>query len=154
MGISNQSDKGSLVSEINVTPMVDVMLVLLIIFMVIAPLLQPRINVAVPKARNPDLDMRIDKETSLVVAALDDGRVYLNREQISAERVEERISAALKDRSAENRVVFIKSGSAIQYGTVVSLVAAVRSAGCDRIGLVSEKERLERAAALSPARSN
>jgi len=154
MGIASHSEKGGPVSEINVTPMVDVMLVLLIIFMVIAPLLQPRINVAVPKSRNPDPDMRIDKETSLVVAALDDGRVYLNREQISPELVQERITQALKDKPVEDRIVFIKSGITVQYGTVVSLVSAIRGAGCDRIGLVSEKQRLEREAALSPARSN
>jgi biopolymer transport protein ExbD/biopolymer transport protein TolR len=154
MGIASQQEKGTVVSEINVTPMVDVMLVLLIIFMVIAPMLQPRIRVAVPKGKNPDLDVRIDKETSLVLAAPDDGRIYLNRQQISPEMVQERITQALKDRPAEDRVVFIKSGSTVQYATVVALVAAIRSAGCDRIGLVSEKERLEREAALSPARSN
>ena len=153
MGTTSQHDKGTLVSEINVTPMVDVMLVLLIIFMVIAPMLQPRIRVSVPKARNPDLDMRIDKETSLVLAALDDGRVYLNREQISAELVQDRVTRALKDRAAEDRVVFIKSGSSVQYGTVVSLVTAIRSAGCDRIGLVSEKQRPESEAGVTGARS-
>jgi len=140
MGAANEGEKGKLVSEINVTPMVDVMLVLLIIFMVIAPMLQPRIRVAVPKGKNPDLDMRIDNDTSLVVAAPEEGLIYLNRDLIAPELVEDRIRAALKDKPAEDRIVFIKGGSLLKYGTVVSLSDAIRSAGCDRIGLVSEKE--------------
>ena len=140
MGTTSESERGKVVSEINVTPMVDVMLVLLIIFMVIAPMLQPRIRVAVPKGKNPDPDMRIDQETSLVLAAPEEGKFYLNREQVTPDGIQDRISTLFKDKPPENRVVFIKSGSTVRYGTVVSLISAIRSAGCDRIGLVSEKE--------------
>jgi biopolymer transport protein ExbD/biopolymer transport protein TolR len=140
MGIANEGETGRLVSEINVTPMVDVMVVLLIIFMVIAPMLQPRIRVAVRKAKNPDPDMRIDQETSLVLAAPEQGQFYLNRELVAPERIQDRISAFLKDTPPESRVVFVKSGITVRYGTVVSLISAIRSAGCDRIALVSEKQ--------------
>jgi len=140
MGMVAKDEKDRVVSEINVTPMVDVMLVLLIIFMVIAPMLQPRVRVAVPKGKNPDLDLKIDRETSVVLAAPEEGEYFLNREKVPPDRIQDRIVALLENKPVEERVVYIKSGSTVRYGTVVALVDAVRSARCDRIGLVAEKE--------------
>jgi biopolymer transport protein ExbD/biopolymer transport protein TolR len=68
-----------------------------------------------------------------------EGLYYLNRDQVAPDSILDRITAAIKDKPLEDRVVYIKSGSTVTYGTVVSLIDAVRSAGCDRIGLVSQK---------------
>ena len=140
MGIASDGGRGKFVSEINVTPMVDVMLVLLIIFMVIAPMLQPRLRVEVPKGQNPDQDLGIDSETSLVLAAPEEGLFFLNREQVQLADLQERLSVALRERSPQDRVVFIKSAKSIKYGTVVCAIDAIRNAGCNSIGLVSEKK--------------
>ena len=83
--------------------------------------------------------MKIDKETSVVLAAPQKGQYYLNLEQVTPDAIQDRITAIIKDKPLEERVVYIKSDKAVSYGTVVSLINAIRSAGCDRIGLVSEK---------------
>ena len=145
MGMSTGGDKGGLVADINVTPMVDVMLVLLIIFMVVAPLLQSGVSVALPKSKNPDADAEIVKETSAVIAITDKNEVYLNKDKLPKEdlaaRLKELLEAKFKDKRDDQKVVYVKSDQAVQYGAVVGVIDAIREAGYDRIGLVSEKEK-------------
>ena len=141
MGMAVGSGEGGYVADINVTPMVDVMLVLLIIFMVIAPMLQSGVSVALPKSKYPEPDPNIIKDTSAVVAIPTDGEFFIGREKVTQTDIPARIKNILKDKPAPDQVVYIKSGKEVKYGTVVSIIDAIRDAGFDRIGLVAEKEK-------------
>ncbi|HVF89887.1 MAG TPA: biopolymer transporter ExbD [Blastocatellia bacterium] len=140
MGMAAGGD-GGLVSDINVTPLVDVMLCLLIIMMVVAPMLQAGVSVALPKSKYPDPDPNIVKDTSVVIAIPNDGEYYIGRDKIALADVPKAVERALKDKPAADQVVYIKSGQKVKYGTVVEVINAVRDSGFDRIGLVSEKEK-------------
>lgn len=140
MGMAVGGDK-SLVSDINVTPLVDVMLCLLIIMMVVAPMLQSGVSVALPKSKYPDPDPNIVKDTSVVIAIPNDGEYYIGRDKIALADIPKAVERALKDKPAADQVVYIKSGQKVKYGTVVEVINSVRDSGFDRIGLVSEKEK-------------
>jgi len=124
-------------SDINVTPMVDVMLVLLIIFMVITPMLQKGVSVDMVKAVNPHSMQDADKEDAVMVAVTRDGRIYLGSDQVTLEdlsnKVRDRISARV------DKTVYIKADSRAKYDTVVKAVNEVRSAGVDQLGLLADK---------------
>lgn len=141
MGMAVGSGEGGYVADINVTPMVDVMLVLLIIFMVIAPMLQSGVSVALPKSKYPEPDPNIIKDTSAVVAIPKDGEYFIGKEKVAQADIPARIKNILKDKPAPDQVVYIKSGKEVKYGTVVLIIDAIRDAGFDRIGLVAEKEK-------------
>jgi biopolymer transport protein ExbD/biopolymer transport protein TolR len=141
MGMAVGGGDSGLVSDINVTPMVDVMLVLLIIFMVIAPMLQSGVSVALPKSKYPDPDPNIIKETSAVVAIPKDGEIYIGRDRVTPEDLPNRLSAILKDKPPADQVVYVKSSVTVTYGAVVNVIDTIREAGYDRIGLVAEKEK-------------
>ncbi len=141
MGMAVGSGEGGYVADINVTPMVDVMLVLLIIFMVIAPMLQSGVSVVLPKSKYPDPDPNIIKDTSAVVAIPNDGDFYIGREKVAMADIPTRVRNILKDKPVPDQVVYIKSSLGVKYGTVVSVIDSIRDAGFDRIGLVAEKEK-------------
>ena len=147
MGMAVGSGEGGLVSDINVTPMVDVMLVLLIIFMVIAPMLQSGVSVTLPKSKNPDADANIIKETSAVIALPDDTNVYFGRDKVSKEDLanilKDKLKEKFKDKPPNEQIVYIKSGVNVKYETVVNVINAVRDAGYDKIGLVAEKDKVK-----------
>jgi biopolymer transport protein ExbD len=147
MGMAVGSGEGGYVADINVTPMVDVMLVLLIIFMVIAPMLQSGVSVALPKSKYPEPDPNIIKDTSAVIAIPDNGEFYIGRDKIAMADIPTRIRTILKDKPVPDQVVYIKSGKLVKYGTVVSIIDSIREAGFERIGLVAEKEKTGQAAA-------
>jgi biopolymer transport protein ExbD/biopolymer transport protein TolR len=132
----------NLQSEINVTPMVDIMLVLLIIFMVITPMLNSGVNVTIPTADNPDEDMNINKESAVVVAIPDTGIYYLGKEQTPKEQLTAKLKKKLDAlKPGDPRIVYLRSGVNVQYGDVVQIVNAIRDAECDQIGLISEKTK-------------
>ncbi|MFY9222771.1 MAG: biopolymer transporter ExbD [Blastocatellia bacterium] len=132
---------GGFTSEINVTPMVDVMLVLLIIFMVVTPMLQSGVTVVMPKSKNSQEDPDINKETAVVVAIPADGQFYLGKELIAKERLTEKIKAMMENRKIDDRVVYIKGGALVSYGSIVDTISSIRESGIDRIGLVTDKEK-------------
>ena len=135
-------------SEINVTPMVDIMLVLLIIFMVITPLLQSGVSVALPKdMKNPEEDKAIIKETSLVVAITADNKYFVGKDPVEITDLRDRVNKAMENKKPEERIVYIKSDVAAQYGSVVEVINTVRQAGIDQIGLVADKKKGPAAAA-------
>jgi len=142
MGMSGGGGEG-LQSEINVTPMVDIMLVLLIIFMVVAPFLQQGITVALPKnMTNPDVDPRIIKESSIVISIPNDGEYYLGKEKVARERLTDKVDTMLKKiKNEQDRIVYIKSGVGVSYGDVVNVINEVRKLGVDKIGLVADKKK-------------
>jgi biopolymer transport protein ExbD/biopolymer transport protein TolR len=133
-------------SDINVTPMVDVMLVLLIIFMVITPMLQKGVSVDMVKAVNPHNMSDADKEDAVMVAITRDGRIFLGSDQVTLEdlsnKVRDRVSARV------DKTVYIKADSRAKYDTVVKAVNEVRSAGVDQLGLLADKVE-ERARRMS-----
>src|SRR5688500_8931253 len=118
MGMSGGGGTGGFNSEINVTPMVDIMLVLLIIFMVVTPMLQHGVTVNLPKdLNNPEEDQKIVKDTSVVIAIPNDGEYYINKDRISKEQLKDRVEKMLNNiKKEEDKVVYIKSGIAVSYG--------------------------------------
>lgn len=129
-------------SEINVTPMVDVMLVLLIIFMIVTPLLQQGVSVNLPREMNsPDEDPDIAKDTSVIVAIPDNNNFYIGKSQYPLEELGEKIKNLMKDKTPDKRIVYIKSGIEVDYGTVVKAVDQIRKQDIDKIGLVADKKK-------------
>lgn len=136
-------------SEINVTPMVDVMLVLLIIFMIVTPLLQQGVSVNLPKETlSPDEDPDIAKDTSVIVAIPDNNNFYIGKEQYPLDTLGEKINRLMENKTPDKRIVYIKSGVEVDYGTVVNAVNEIRKQDIDKIGLVADKKK---GAAPAPA---
>jgi biopolymer transport protein TolR len=120
--------------EINVTPFVDVMLVLLIIFMVTAPLMQQGIDVNLPKTQSQGLT----SDEPLIVTVKSDGQVFVQRAPVAMNELEEKLGAILASRG--NREVFLRADEKVAYGTVARVLAALRRAEPTRIGMVTEPE--------------
>jgi len=140
MGAQVSTDGGS-ISAINVTPMVDVMLVLLIIFMVITPMLQAGVTVTLPKAKNPVETQDIVKESSVVVAVPNDDQIYINKDLVNLDKVGPEVKERLGKKPPQDQIVYIKSGANVSYGKVVDVIDQIRTAGFDRIGLVADKAK-------------
>ncbi len=135
-------------SDINVTPMVDVMLVLLIIFMIVTPLLQQGVTVNIPKDMNtPEEDAEITKDTSVVIAIPDDNNFYIGTDPYPITELGEKIQTLMKDKAPDKRIVYIKSGVEVNYGTVVQAIDTIRKQDIDKIGLVADKKKGGEAAA-------
>lgn len=134
---------GGFNSEINVTPMVDIMLVLLIIFMVVTPLLQHGITVALPQnTLNPDEDPKIIKDSSIVISIPENGEYYLGKQRVMQEDIKTKVQPMLDElKTEEDRIVYIKSGVNVHYGEVVNVINEVRGIGVDKIGLVADKKK-------------
>ena len=134
---------GGLQSEINVTPMVDIMLVLLIIFMVVTPMLQHGITVNMPKdLKNPEEDQRIIKDTSIVISIPADGEYYLGKSKVDKAQLKDKVEKMLANiKKEEDKIVYIKSGVGVSYGDVVTVINEVRALGVDKIGLVADKKK-------------
>ena len=127
------------INEINVTPMVDVMLVLLIIFMVITPMLSKGVSVDLVRTRNPVAMDEADAEDALVVAVTRDGQIFLGRTKLNEPGdLTQLISDVVSNRI--DKTVYIKCDARSRYERVVEVVNAVRSAGVDQVGLLTEKE--------------
>jgi biopolymer transport protein TolR len=152
MGMSSGGGS-ALSSEINVTPMVDIMLVLLIIFMVVTPFLQQGITVAIPRdMKSPDVDPNIIKESSVVISIPNDGEYYLGKVKVPKDQLAEKVDRMLKNiKNEQDHIVYIKSGIKVSYGDVVAIINEVRKLGVDKIGLVADKKKGGGAAAPAPA---
>jgi biopolymer transport protein ExbD/biopolymer transport protein TolR len=125
------------ISAINVTPMVDVMLVLLIIFMVITPMLSKGVSVDMVRTRNPIAMDDADKEDAVVVAVTRDGRVFLGRGQTSPDELGRMVGDIIENKL--DKTVYIKSDSRARYERVVDVVNILRTEGVDQLGLLTEK---------------
>ncbi len=123
---------GGSLAEINVTPLVDVILVLLIIFMVTAPMMQRGIDVALPQARSATGA----EEDRLVVTVDRTNRVWLNETPVALHMLEERLEAA--SRSMADPFVYLRADRAVPYGDVMAVMDRIKQAGIDRVGLVTE----------------
>lgn len=136
-------------SEINVTPMVDIMLVLLIIFMVITPLLQSGVSVNLPRDMNaPEEDQYINNDKAVIVAIPNNNEFYIGKDKYSravlGEKIKEEMGKVI-DRKLEGqtdkRIVYIKSDVGVDYGTVVEAINIIRAQNVDKIGLVADKKK-------------
>jgi biopolymer transport protein ExbD len=125
------------VSDINVTPMVDVMLVLLIIFMVITPMLTKGIQVNMVKTKNPIAMQAADKSDAILIAVTKDGRSYLNNTQMPPEDLAPKVKDLLTNRL--DKTVFIRADQRAKYEKVVDVVDNLRAAGVDQVGLLTEQ---------------
>ena len=130
--------KGGVKSDINVTPLVDVMLVLLIIMMLVAPLLQQGISVVLPKATNSVDKPETRGQTTIAISV--DKHVYLNAKEVAdKDKLGEVVKTLLEDKSKDEKVVFIKADQGVDYGSVMAAMDQLRAAGIEDMGLITEK---------------
>ena len=145
MAIAKRNEGAKVNSDINVTPMVDVMLVLLIIFMVVTPMLQKGVSVDLAKVNNPEAMPDADKEDALIVAVMRDGKVYFGNDQIAVDQ----LGGKIKDRIAGrvDKRVYVRADARAKFGSVVEVVDNVRSAGVDQLGLLTDQRKTNTPAA-------
>ncbi len=121
------------VGEINVTPLVDVMLVLLIIFMVSAPMMNTGVDVDLPAAQAPQVELNEEK---LLLTVTVDQKVYLGNDEVPYERLESTLLA--NDRMQREKELYVKADENVPYGFVVKVMAIVKKAGITKLGLVTD----------------
>ena len=126
------------VSDINVTPMVDVMLVMLIIFMVITPMLSKGVSVDLAKTKNPISMQAADKSDAIICSITREGKTYLNTTQLPPEDMPPKVKDLLTNRL--DKTVFVKADSRAKYEKVVDVVDNLRAAGVDQLGLITEQQ--------------
>lgn len=145
MIVKREGGHNRVLSEINITPFVDVMLVLLIIFMVTAPLLQQGLPVHLPEAAAPALKRA---KTDVIITLQRGGGIFLgdDKESIPIDEVEGRLAAIYSAR--EEKDLFIKADTDLKYGTVVKIMSLAKKAGVDRIGMITQPETSESASAV------
>ena len=149
MALAKRNEGANVNSDINVTPMVDVMLVLLIIFMVITPMLQKGISVDMAKVNNPTPMQDADKEDALLVSVMRDGTVYFGADKITPDSLTGKVKDRLINRT--NKIVYVKADARAHFGNVVQVVDAVRAAGVDDLGLLTEQRKSTVAPPAAPA---
>jgi len=125
------------VADINLTPMVDVMLVMLIIFMVITPMLSKGISVDMVKTKNPISMQAADKEDAVLVAVSREGRTYLGSTQMVPDQLPAKVKDLLTNKL--DKTVYLKCDSRARYEKVVEVVDNLRAVGVDQIGLLTEQ---------------
>ena len=148
MSLAKRNEGIKVNSDINVTPMVDVMLVLLIIFMVVTPMLQKGVSVDLAKVNNPEQMPDADKEDALIVAVMRDGKIYFGNDQIAPDQLTEKVKDKLTNRA--DKRVYVRADARAKYGSVVEVVDNVRAAGVDELGLLTD-QRKQGATAAPPA---
>jgi biopolymer transport protein TolR len=130
MAMETNSDR--LMSDINVTPFVDVMLVLLIIFMVTAPMMMPGVDVALPEATAKPLD---SQKENLVITVNKDQQVHINDFAVEPDYLREKLASILANRS--DREVYFKADKEVPYGIVAKVMAEIKAAGVEKLGMVT-----------------
>jgi biopolymer transport protein TolR len=137
MGVAVRNEAANISSNINVTPMVDVMLVLLIIFMVITPMLQNKVSVDMAKVDNPTSMPDADKEDAIVVAITRDGGVFLGQDKIAVSELGARVRDKIADKPG--KTIYVRADARAQFRAVEDAIDAVRTAGVDEVGLLTQK---------------
>jgi biopolymer transport protein ExbD/biopolymer transport protein TolR len=137
MAISSGGGRGQVNADINVTPMADVMLVLLIIFMVVTPMLQKGVSVELAKTKNPTDMKEADRDDAVLVAITRDGKFYLGQEKVELDALAGKVNDLLQTKL--DKKVFVKSDLRAKYGDVVQVVDNIRNAGVDQVGLLTER---------------
>jgi len=137
MGMGSSGGRGEVTSDINVTPMADVMLVLLIIFMVVTPMLQKGTTVELAKTHNPTDMPAADHDDAVLVAVTRDGKYWLNADKIGIDQLATKVNDLLATKM--DKTVFVRSDARAKYGDVVAVVDTIRNAGVDKVGLLTER---------------
>jgi len=137
MGMGSGGGRGEVTSDINVTPMADVMLVLLIIFMVVTPMLQKGTAVELAKTHNPTNMPDADHDDAVLVAVTRDGKFYLNQDRLAIDELSTKVTDLLSTKM--DKTVFVRSDARAKYGDVVQVVDTIRNAGVDKVGLLTER---------------
>ena len=132
LSLPSRSRDRRVLSEINVTPLVDVMLVLLVIFMVTAPMLQRGTDVQLPQAQHSD----VKEQDRLMLTLTRDGRIYLNNQEVPRADLRDRLVAATRDRG---RSVQFRGDSHVSYGLVIEVMDTLKSAGIETVGMITER---------------
>ena len=132
IGSRDNSDRGTM-SQINVTPLVDVMLVLLVIFMVTAPMMQQGVQVNLPKAETKALP---SQEETVVVSIEKSGRLFINSSEVTNSDLRSKLMTMFANRSKKE--VFLKADRDVPYGDVIRTMAEIKSAGIERLGMLTE----------------
>jgi len=126
--------QGSYVAEINVTPFVDVMLVLLIIFMVTAPMMSEGLEVDLPKTRH--VEVLPTESENMVMTVKQDGTIYLDEYQVPSEELPEKLRLLVKEK---NKTLFLQADKDVPYGIVVDAMASIKEAGIEKMGVVAQR---------------
>jgi biopolymer transport protein TolR len=137
MAIVLRNEGAKINSNINVTPMVDVMLVLLIIFMVITPMLVNGVRVGLAEARNPTAMSDANKRDALILSVMRDGQMFLGNERVTGEALTQKVRDQVVNRV--DKTVYVRADARVRYGILVEAVDDVRSAGVDQLGLLTEQ---------------
>ncbi len=132
IGSRDNSDRGTM-SQINVTPLVDVMLVLLVIFMVTAPMMQQGVQVNLPKAETKALP---SQEETVIVSIEKSGRLFINNTEVTSGELRSKLMTMFANRSKKE--VFLKADRDVPYGEVVRTMAEIKGAGIERLGMLTE----------------
>lgn len=130
------SDSDRLISDINVTPFVDVMLVLLVIFMVTAPMMMQGVDVALPETTSQPLAA---KKENLIITINNQNQIFINNHQLGIDFLQEKLKKILEGR--DKREVYLRADREISYGFVVRVMAEIKAAGVDKLGMVTEPIR-------------
>lgn len=131
---THREEHGTL-SEINIVPMVDIMLVLLIIFMVTAPMLQQGIDINLPEVTSSNVEMN---QEDFVLSVGNDGQIFINddsKNKFSIVSIEEQLMTAFKDKN--EKALYLRADQSIKYGYIMEVMAACRRAGVERIGMIT-----------------
>ena len=131
----------NVVAAINVVPMADIMLVMLIIFMVITPMLSKGVSVDLVKTKNPIAMADADKDDAVLVAVTRDGKVFLGTDPMQPEMLASKVRDMLTNRL--DKTCYIKADMRARYERVVEVIENLRAAGVDQLGLLTESERKE-----------
>jgi len=139
MSMTTGGGSGGITSDINVTPMADIMLVLLIIFMITTPLLQSGIAVNKAKARNAAEAPDVESEDATTITVTRDKVIYVNADMVALDKVTDKVQERVA--VAPELPLFVKSDVATPYGAVVDVINRARDAGVEKIGLMVDRER-------------
>jgi biopolymer transport protein TolR len=137
MAVAVRNEGAKINGNINVTPMVDVMLVLLIIFMVITPMLQNKVQVDMAKVDNPTSMPDADKEDAIVVAITRDGSVYLGQDRTATSELGNKVRDKIADKPG--KTIYVRADARAQFRAVEDAIDAVRTAGVEEVGLLTQK---------------
>jgi biopolymer transport protein TolR len=137
MGIAVRNEGSKVNSNINVTPMVDVMLVLLIIFMVITPMLQNKVQIDMAKVDNAVAMPDADKDDSIVVAVTRDGGIFLGQNRVDPSELGGLVRDKLADKT--DKTIYVRADSRAQYRAVEDAIDDVRTAGVEEVGLLTQR---------------
>ena len=138
MGIAVRNEGSKVNSNINVTPMVDVMLVLLIIFMVITPMLQNKVQIDMARVENAVAMPDADKDDAIVVAVTRDGGIFLGQNRVDPSQLGELVRDKLADKT--DKTIYVRADSRAQFRAVEDAIDDVRTAGVEEVGLLTQRK--------------